>query len=627
MHGRFRSRLMIAAMLCGALTTAARAEDAKPSWACLPEDTLALLRIPSGNKAAEVLRTKTKIGAILFDPGRMAKIREAMSKEGSDDLEEASKALEQYGLKLDDCYKLLEGEAGAGVVLPPGEPRLLAVLGWLEPDPELAGRLMTALDKVLEDYKDEDLVKRKDIELADQKVIQLTITPPDVEEDAIEVKPGRAQIDIRQFSDMPKVEVLLANKGGRLLSAYGIAIPKGDADKAEAEAAARDQLKDVFARFLVAHDAKDAGPKLRYLEAPGIGSALPGGLPLVEFMFDFRPLIKLLDMPEAKQVKQIVKACGLNELGLFVSRATFEHSLLRGGSFLSAPSPRSGLLALLDQQQTLSGQPPAWVPADINSFSQLSLDLGKAYNRVKHIVIDQGGDAAREQFDRAELTVNQLLQTDIATLLSGLGNEHTSVDLPPRKTDAGGNAGLAGITGSNVFVWKLTDEALWKRIVQTASVFMQKEIVEEQGFQGIRYDQGQVRLGLFVGRGYLVAGGGGTDTVETVLASLRNPPTGSAGLAGSKLFQRASELLPPRACLSYSIADVNRAVKTLRAALVTFTELAAGDDDNDRAVIELIRSVMPTEEELNGALGAGVSQAGVGDQGLTIRTVYEVPAP
>ncbi|HEX3655167.1 MAG TPA: hypothetical protein VHV55_05150 [Pirellulales bacterium] len=626
MHGRFHSRLLTAAILIGALASAARADEAKPSWACLPEDTLALVRVPSGNKVADALRTRTKLGAMLFDPGRIAKIR-AAAKDGGDDFEAASTALGEYGLKLDDCYKLLEGEAGFGVLLPSGETRMVAVLAWLEPDAELTGRLMTALDKVLEDTKDEDLVKRTDIELAGQKVIQLTITPPDVEEDEVEVKPGEAKITIDQFDNLPQIEVLLTNKDGRLLSAYGVVIPTGDDEKAdENQEAARDRLKDVFARFLVAHDDKDSGPKLRYLEAPGVKSSLVGGLPLVELMFDFRPLLKLLDMPEAKQVKQIVKACGLNQLGLVVSRMTLDKSLLRASTFISAPSPRAGLLGLLDQQ-TLSGQPPAWVPAEINSFSQVGFDLGKAYSRIKHIVIEQGGDAAREKFDQAELTVNQLLQTDIATLLSGMGNEHASVDLPPRKTDAAGNEGLAGLTGSNVFVWRLTDEALWKRIVQTASVFMQKELVEEQGFSGIRVDQGQVRLGLFVGRGYLVAGGGGSDTVETVLSNLRNPPNGSASLAGSKLFQRASELLPPRPCLSYSIADLNRAVKALRSALVTITDLAAGDEDNDRAIIELIRSVMPSEEELNGVLGVSTTQIWVDDHGVIGRSVYEVPAP
>jgi hypothetical protein len=153
MHGRFCSRLFAAVILIAALAPALRAEDAKPSWACLPEDTVGLLRIPSGNKAADMLRTKTRIGALLFDPQRIAKVRAAMTKEGSDNLEEATETLGRYGLKLDDVYKLFEGEAGAGVVLPSGDPRLVAVLAWLEPEEELTGRLMTALDKVLEENK------------------------------------------------------------------------------------------------------------------------------------------------------------------------------------------------------------------------------------------------------------------------------------------------------------------------------------------------------------------------------------------------------------------------------------------------------------------------------------------
>ena len=438
---------------------ALRAEDAKPSWACLPDDTVGLLRIPSGNKAADTLRTKTRIGALLFDPQRVANVREAMAKEGSDDLEQASEMLGRYGLKLDDIYKLFEGEAGAGVVLPPGDPRLIAVLSWIEPEEELTGRLMTALDKVLEENKDNtDLIKRNDIELAGKKVIHLTIKPPDVEEDEIEVKPGEEKIRVQEFKT-PKFEVLISQRGSRLLVGEGFVIGRGK----EAEESGRERLKEMFARFLATHEAGDSGPKLNYLEAAGVRSALPGGLPLIELMVDFKQLMKLLEMPQAEQAKAIIKACGLDELGVFVYRSTFENSLMRSGAFLGAAAPRNGLLALLDQP-TVNGQPPAWVPAELNSFSQLSFDLGKAYSRIKQIVIDQGGDAARNNFDLVELQVNQLLQTDIASLLSALGTHHSSVDLPPRKTDvAQGAEGLAGLTGSSVFVWKLTDEALWKR--------------------------------------------------------------------------------------------------------------------------------------------------------------------
>jgi hypothetical protein len=417
--------------------------------------------------------------------------------------------------------------------------------------------------------------------------------------------------------------VLLAQRGARLVLAEGFVMTRGK----EAVESGRERLKELFAHFLAAHEAGESGPKLRYLESAGVRSALPGGMPLAELMIDFKQLMKLLEMPEAEQAKAIIKACGLDQVGQLVYRSTFEHSLMRSGAFVGAPSPRNGLLALLDQP-TVSGQPPAWVPSEMINFGQLSLDLGKAYSRIKQIIIDQGGDPARNNFDLVEGQVNQLLQTDIASLLSALGTHHSSVDLPPRKTDvAMGPEGLAGLTGSNVFVWKLTDEALWKRVIQTAAVLSQKEMVEEQGFQGIRIDQGQVRLGVFVGRGYLVAGGGGSDTLETVLSNLRNPPAGAAGLAGSRLFQRASELLPPRPGLAYSVTDMNRYAKTLRGAVVAFTELAAGDEDSDTAVIDLIRSLIPSEDELNGVLGASATQSWVDEHGVTVRGVAELPAP
>jgi hypothetical protein len=75
------------------------------------------------------------------------------------------------------------------------------------------------------------------------------------------------------------------------------------------------------------------------------------------------------------------------------------------------------------------------------------------------------------------------------------------------------------------------------------------------------------------------------------------------------------------------VTDTNRFAKTLRTALVAVTELAAADEDSDRAVIDLIRSLIPSEEELNGVLGAGAGHSWVDENGVTARSVNELPAP
>ena len=592
MQGRFQACLFKSVMLVGVLTpaavftpTARAADDAKPSWACLPEDTFALLRIPAGNKAAEALRNKTKIGNVLFDPARIDKIKQALAKDESDDFEAFTKELARYHLKLEDCTKLLEGEAGMGLLLPPGDPKLLAVIAWLEPDHDLTGRLMDALDKLLEENKDSELIKRKDIELAGEKVIQLTITPPkpDNDDDQDVQAPAQLQLQLglqNAFSSL-KYEVLLTRKEGRLLMALGVAIPGGDADRDEAVKAARERLKDLFARFLVAHDEKDEGPKLNYLDVPGVKAALPGGLPLLEMMFDFRPLMKMAEASAGKEGKALVKGLGLDELGVLAYRTTFEHSLVRTGLFLSAAVAAIGMLSQLVDGPTLNGKPPAWVPAEMLVFGQGAADLGKVYDRVKQIVADLGEN--QNTFDMVELQIKQFLGTDLSSLLSSLGTHHSIISLPPKKGDDAGDDDSAIATGSSVFVWKLTDEATWKRVLQTVAVLMQKDTVEEQGFQGIRIDQGQVRFGVFVGRGHLVVGSGTGDSLEGILSDIRNPPTGSASLAGSKLYQRASELLPPKPCLVWSISDGNRSAKTSRKMLLGVMDyLAAVNEDSDQ---------------------------------------------
>lgn len=640
MHGRFQSRLFRSLLLAGVLSTwlapsaaflaTAKADEAKPSWACLPEDTFALLRIPAGNKVAEALRDKTKIGNVLFDPARIDKIKQAMAKDESEDFEQFTKNLARYDLKLDDLTRLFHGEAGAGLLLPPGDPKLLAMVAWLEPDHDLTGRLLAALDKVLEENQETELVRRKDIELAGQKVIHLIITPPkaedgdDEEQDAQQPGQLKLQLGLKNAFSTLKFDVLLTKKEGRLLMALGMAIPTGDADRDEAIKAARERLKDLFARFLVAHDEGEEGPKLKYLEAAGVRDALPSGLPLVEMMFDFRPLMKMASESGAKEGKALLKGLGIDELGVLAYRTTFERSLLRSGMFLAAPSPRSGLFGQLADGRTLTGKPPAWVPADMLAFGQFAIDLGKVYDRIKDLVADLGEN--QNTFDTVEVQIKQFLGTDLSSLLSSLGNQHSMITLPPKKT--GGNDDDAAATGSNVFVWKLTDEAVWKRVLQTAAVLMQKDTVEEQGFQGIRYDQGQVRFGVFVGRGHLIAGGGSGDAIETILAAVRNPPTGSSSLAGSKLLEKCNELLPPKPCLAWSVSDLNLYGKTLRKTLLGLMDyLAAVNEDADQPAIDLMRSLIPSEDELDGALGVAAASMWADDRGLSQRSVSELPAP
>ena len=156
---------------------------------------------------------------------------------------------------------------------------------------------------------------------------------------------------------------------------------------------------------------------------------------------------------------------------------------------------------------------------------------------------------------------------------------------------------------------------------------------------------------MFVGRGYLLLGIG-PDVVEPLMATLRNPPQGEAALRSSPLLTRAAALLPPEAGIVYHVTDYNRSIKSLRQTVVSLLETALaqmgsqsliapapGADDQPaeseaaekaelertKALLEKIKGLLPTDDELEGVLGVGVGQAVVNQHGLLYRSAIELP--
>jgi hypothetical protein len=323
--------------------------------------------------------------------------------------------------------------------------------------------------------------------------------------------------------------------------------------------------------------------------------------------------------------------------------------------FFSAPEPRQGLLALLDQP-TFQPEPPAWVPANVQSFDQLSFDLGKAYKLLREVLVSEGGDQVQSAINQVEQQVSAFLQTDVPSILSSVGTNHYFVSFPQSATDA--KAALEddeeAATSKMGIVWQLKDEALWKRLMQLAAGFAalsegMVEAAEEQGYIGLRINvEDTFSGGLFVGHGHMVLGIG-EDVLEPLLSAVRNPPEGAASLRGGDLPRKAAGLLPPEGCIYYQVADFNSYVKSLRDSIGTVIEYsisaagssalgtplggaAASDDDDDDKEVEVqlmkkLQALLPTEQELEGATGVSVSQLVPGQHGVTLRSVIEMPAP
>jgi hypothetical protein len=368
---------------------------------------------------------------------------------------------------------------------------------------------------------------------------------------------------------------------------------------------------------------------------------------VIEILLDPRPLVKVfLDVAgkveednreSAEQSVKVVKALGLDTLGPIAYRTALDGNTMNTGMFASLPTPRTGIFTLVDQTQ-LAAEPPEWVAADVISYEQLSFDVAKAYRRIKSLVSDTVGPQAGAAFNLVEGQLTQTLQVSVDELLSSLGQKHIVLGFVPR-TDAGADDDAGATSGRSGLVWQVKDEATWRKVLQVGATMSGQEPVEEQGFMGIRVSQPQFEGGVFLGRGFLVIGAGDS-VIESLLSMLRRPPEGDASLRGSQIYRRASEMIAPEACLIYQLIDNNRNIKAARAMVVNALEVIkthqpddADDDDNlknplkmlNPAMVDKLLGLLPSEDELEGAIGVGVTQTKVNDTGVVSRSVVELP--
>lgn len=661
MSFRMFQRACVAAVVLAAWAVPAlvRAE-APPSWTCLPEETVVLVRIPSGRAVFEALRAQTRFGALLLNADRVQKILGIIREENEEEFGKMTRELAQYGLKLEDLGQLLEGELGYAAVVDLHDFHKPSGVGlaWLEPGGDLAERILKAIAKGVEEHKqDEHAVQRIDLDLAGHKIMHLAFPLVEAEEAENEPIPDNPE-ELRRWleerrrrqANAPKQVVghshaLIAQLDRRLLVAHSFG-GKGDEDDdpkgEEASAAALEQTKGVFARFLEAHSS-GRGRGLSALETPGLADALPGGTPVIEILADPRPFLKVPENEDTARMIRLLRLLGIDRIGPIAIRQTLDKNILRQGLFLSAPAPRNGLVSLLEQK-SLAPEPPAWVPSSALSYSHFSFDLGKLYGLAREMVVGEMGDAARARFEGVELQVQALTQTDPATLLSSLGSRHSFVGFAPKVSRQAGADDEVEMANRSGVVWQVSDEEVWKRLMAVIAPFINAAVAEEQGFTGLRIQQGPIHGGLFVGQGYLVLGIG-EDVLETLLSSVKNPPSGSAALRAGPIYKRGAELLPPESGLGYSLVDSNRQTKILWDTMIKSLETPArmmaqaqaqanvrvGADAEKLEVLTRvlgkIKKVLPKDEEMEGVMGVSVNQTIVTQDGLISRGLTELPAP
>ncbi len=665
-----RKRLALLGSLAGALLFSAVASaetPERPAWRALPEKTTVTLRLPNARAFGKALKERTRLGRLLLSKERRARAKALVRKLSPGGLDRLTGKLEKYGIAPDDLPKLLAGPAGGALTFAKRDSRPPVAMGlaWMEPGEELATRLLDAVKRAVAETEDTaHPVKRVDREIAGHDVMHLSVpqtgpkqgTGLDLPENFGELSKEerrkaveKAQKKQKQTEEVviDRTNVFLSRLGGRVVLATTFPQSKERVRKRLKkgkpidwkEMTGVEAATGVFARFLQNQTGSGGGFAERVLSTAGLPAALPDGQPLFEVYTSAASAIDWWRAAQggAKQDSFVrLKRLGLHTVGAAAFRTALTGNVLRSGGFLSAPTPRKGLVTLLEQP-TLPAKPPGWVASDVLRYTHFSLDLGALYRRIKKHVLEEGGKPVRAMYRQMEKQFRKNIQSSPVELLSALGHRHTVLgyqphlverEVPSSGSDDGGKAKKKKLPQNRAaFVWEVQDEQVWKRAMQFLGGMLAgsgMERTQEQGFTGWRRsgDSG-MEWGLFLGRGHLVVAIG-EGVAERVLSMLRNPAKGDGSLRNSDTHKKAAELIEPRPGVLYSLTDAARAMQSFRPiVLAAMRQAGQGGDKAAEAMSEL----MPSTEKLQGAISVSTGQLYLTDQGMVLESASELPPP
>jgi hypothetical protein len=570
----------------------------------------------------------------------LADLAKLIEAETGDDWRNLTTAYEKLGLTWDDLRRALEGEIGyGGLLTETGESTTYVGLAWAECGDDAADKWLAALDRRLaEQESGPAAIRREDLELAGRKASHLTIphTIPKPAAAALEKMVGKpttpAEADILAGAKPLEVELietgqthlLIARRTGGLIVVHAeiaFADEKEDSTskRRRDSTALAEALRTIAARFFEAHSGTDEGVVQRWRQAPGLEGALPDGDVVLELLVDVRRWAERLNAPETEDAWTFLKAAGFDAVGPLGYRMALDGTILRSGLFLAMPAPRVGLQTLIDQPP-LKPEPAGWVNKTVVGYQQFSLDLGKAYEVITRIV-RQSIPRGVGMLDTLEAQSQAFLQVDPGSLLSALGKTHIVLTyLPQVDEESTRRDDDAASQTAAAFVWQVPDEAVWRRLLSLLAKAAARPLVTEQGYTGLRYDAKEFSGGWFIGNGYMVVAMG-RGVTERVLANLRSTPRSDETLRNAPHARRAAELLPPAGAITYDLTD---GAGLLHFADTVMRRAFADANDDDAAKL---KSLWPSEEELSGTIGVSVSATTVDADGVTYRSILELPSP
>ncbi|HEX4147371.1 MAG TPA: hypothetical protein VHY20_00225, partial [Pirellulales bacterium] len=374
-------------------------------------------------------------------------------------------------------------------------------------------------------------------------------------------------VEPRQYRG--EYHLFVARVGRRFLLVHNWPDELSDEEEAEADTAeSLERCRQLMARLIERHrrpGEPSSGLRAAMADPPGDGVTLfelYGNLPLA-----VKDMIVVVDeglrdakepIPDyAKLAWEFCKAS--SAVGPFVVRGSLHENRWERTVRVGLPAEHSGLLKLFDAG-VLPAEPPAWVPATAESYSQINLDATSLAEPLREILQAVRRDA---EFGPTLAVLEKGWNVDLVELIAGLGPRMMFVDFadPP--------AGQPRVGPKEVIVWQVRNEASWQKALQAAAGSYGLKLIERDGYVGMRIPLlGRKSKEYQSSLPWLLAGHDhllwitGDDPTGPPLAQLPQPAVGDGGFRDSQAFRRAAELFPGENCFAYQCTDRSSTAET-----------------------------------------------------------------
>ena len=583
-------------IICVLLSALSVSVSAASNFESLPNATVLNMRLPDGSAAAAALK-KTQAYALFADPKRWQAVTALIKKNAGSEFDDFMEALAVFNLKPEDFPKLFAGETGIAVALHApaegkNEPLVTGVL-YLNPEADLADRLMQAIDQVIVINQNEEgapKIARNDYDVGAHTIIELT-------------------------SENEEASFFI-NRNGNAITVF-VGMEHG---------------LDATKQFIVEHldaragDGNAEGFAQTVLNTPGLADVIPAGQSLFELTTNPQVLIDLIPENEiatpAMGGAEVRQALGLHCFKPCILVSTMENNVLHSAGFMGCSSPLEGVARIFEFPELEAG-PAAWVPKDIVSYSHLGFNLQHTYRVVTETIAGIMGPAGAAKIQEVNNAPMLFLGTDLETFLGNFGDKIVGIDYGKKPPEgAAANPMMGSFADRVAIVWDMNDTTALKQalpLLQQQAAMFGGMAAEEQGASGVRFNMSMMQPGLEGGffitddKMILALGVGVT---ELILSSVQNPAPLAETLAASQMLKDANAILPPKKGFIYSVQDTNAAmVAEFNSTNKELKRLGQLEPE----VGSVLTTLMPTGEEIDGVMGVGSQQAYRDADGLYLK--------